>query len=277
MHPIAFQFGALTITWYGILVASGFLVALWRASRRAPFGGVTPERVLDLGPWLILGAIIGARALYVITFWRTQFANEPLMEIFKIWRGGLVFYGGFIGATLGTVLFAVLKRVPVWKLADIVAPSIPLGYAFGRMGCLLNGCCFGRHCTLPWAIHFPPAVGADAGGVHPTQIYDALWALLLFVVLARLYRRKSFDGQVFAGFLFGYATLRFLSEFTRGDYPADQLFFGGHITPAQIVSLGIFVVAAVLWRLLPRPVPALKPAPEAGDKPKPVETAGRPR
>ncbi len=275
MHPIAFQFGALTVTWYGILVAGGFLVALWAASRRAPYGGLTPESILDLGPWLIIGAIVGARLLYVITFWREQFASQPLTEVFMVWRGGLVFYGGFIGATLGTVLFALVKKIPVWKLGDTVAPSIPLGYAFGRIGCLLNGCCFGSHCTLPWAIHFPPAVGADPGGVHPTQIYDAIWGVLLFVFLARLYRRKSFDGQVFVSFMFGYAALRFLSEFTRGDYPANQLFFGGRLTPAQVVSLGIFAVGAVLWRLLPRPVTAENPAPKPAEKTKPVETANR--
>ncbi len=263
MHPVAFQVGALTITWYGIMVAGGFLLALWAASRRAPFGGLTSESMLDLGPWLIIGAIIGARLLYVITFWREQFAGQPFTELFKVWRGGLVFYGGLIGATLGSILFALVRKIPTWKMGDTVAPSIPLGYAFGRIGCLLNGCCYGSACSLPWAIHFPPGVGAAPQGVHPTQIYDVIWGLLLYAWLARLYRRKSFDGQVFVSFLFGYATLRFLSEFMRGDYPPDQLYFGGHITPAQIVSIGIIVVALAVWRLLPRPAPAQK-VPEKG-------------
>jgi len=262
VHPIAFHFGALTITWYGIMVASGFLAGLWAASRRAPLGGLSPESVLDLGPWLIIGAIVGARLLYVITFWREQFAGQPLIQIFTVWHGGLVFYGGFIGATLGTVLFALAKKIPTWKLSDVVAPSIALGYAFGRIGCLLNGCCYGKECHLPWAIHFPPPHETYPHGVHPTEIYDAIWGLLLYLFLARLYRRKTFDGQVFVAFLVGYASLRFLFEFARGDYPPDQLYFGGHITPAQIVSVGILVVAFVLWRLLPRPAPA----PQRGGK-----------
>jgi len=261
VHPIAFEFGSFTITWYGILVATGFLVALWAASRRAPYAGLTPETILDLGPWLIVGAIVGARLLYVITFWREQFAGQPFTQIFMVWHGGLVFYGGLIGATLGSILFAVIKKVPIWKMGDTVAPSIPLGYAFGRIGCLLNGCCYGKQCSLPWAIHFPQGHETYPHGVHPTEIYDAIWGLLLFVFLARLYRRKTFDGQVFVTFLFGYAILRFISEFFRGDYPPDQLYFGGHITPAQIVSVGIILVGLVLWRLLPRPAAGTQPGP----------------
>jgi phosphatidylglycerol---prolipoprotein diacylglyceryl transferase len=257
VHPIAFQFGALTVTWYGILVAGGFLVALWAASRRAPYGGLAPETILDLGPWLIIGAIVGARLLYVITFWREQFAGQPFVQVFMVWHGGLVFYGGLIGATVGSILFARVRKIPLWKMGDVVAPSIPLGAAFGRIGCLLNGCCYGKECHLPWAIHFPQAHETYPRGVHPTEIYDALWCLVLYFLLVRLYRKKTFDGQVFLASLFGYATFRLLSEFTRGDYPADQLYFGGHITPAQIISVGIIIVAVVLWRLLPHRITAV--------------------
>ena len=274
MHPVAFQFGALTVTWYGILVAAGFLMALLAASRRAPAGGLTQESILDLGPWLIVGAILGARVLYVITFWRDQFADQPFTEWLMVWRGGLVFYGGLIGATLGAILFALVKKIPMWKMGDVVAPSIPLGYAFGRIGCLMNGCCYGKESHLPWAIQLPQSA-VYPQGIHPTQVYDALWGLLLFWVLARLYRRKSFDGQIFVTFLLGYSVLRFLSEFLRGDYPPDQLYFGGHVTSAQIVSVGIFVVSTVIWRLLPRQATGAKST--AGKIEKTPETTTRPR
>ena len=110
---------------------------------------------MDLGPWIIVGAIIGARTLYVISYWRESFANEPWWEIFMVQHGGLVFYGGLIGSSLATILYAQLKGLPLWRMADIFAPSVALGHVFGRVGCLMNGCCYGRATDLPWAIHFP--------------------------------------------------------------------------------------------------------------------------
>jgi phosphatidylglycerol---prolipoprotein diacylglyceryl transferase len=261
VHPIALQFGPFTITWYGVMVATAFLAGLWTASRRGLREGVPAERILDLGPWLIFGTIVGARALYVSSYWHEQFAGGPLIEIFMVWKGGLVFYGGLIGASLACVLYAVLRHVPLWKLADILAPSIALGYVFGRIGCLLNGCCYGRECHLPWAIHYPQGHETYPKGVHPTQIYDSLLNLGFYLTLAWLYRRKRFDGQVFASYLMGYAVLRSLVEIFRGDYP--QRYLGGWATPAQLVSAGILVTGLVLWRVQSRRSP---PTPPAGSK-----------
>ena len=126
------------------------------------------EKVLDLGPWLIVGAIIGARTLYVITFWKEQFAGEPIWEVFMVQKGGLVYYGGLIGASLACILYARIRKLGLWKLADVLAPSIALGYVFGRIGCLMNGCCYGRACDLPWHVTYPaghpthPPAGGDA-------------------------------------------------------------------------------------------------------------------
>jgi phosphatidylglycerol:prolipoprotein diacylglycerol transferase len=253
VHPIVFQFGRFTITSYGVMVAVAFLVGLWTASRRAPREGIPPDKILDLGPWLIIGTILGARTLYVISYWREQFAGQPITEIFAVWKGGLVFYGGLIGASLAGILYARLKKLPVWKLADIVAPSIALGYVFGRIGCLLNGCCYGRPCSLPWAITFPNESRLAPPGIprHPTQIYDSLLNLVFYGALAWLYRHKKFDGQVFATYLIGYALLRSFVEMFRGDYP--QYYLGGWATPAQLVSIGILAAGLVLQAVLPRP------------------------
>lgn len=253
MHPIAFQFGSLTITWYGVMVATAFLVGLWTASRRGLSSGIASEKILDLGPWLIVGTIIGARALYVVSYWREQFAGQPITEIFRVWRGGLVYYGGLIGASLAGILYARKHALPVWKLADVIAPSIALGCVFGRIGCLLNGCCYGRECTLPWAIHFPGGHQTYPRGVHPTEVYDSLLNLVLYLGLAWLYRRKKFDGEVFAAYLIGYALFRSFVEMFRGDYP--QHYLGGWATPAQLVSMGILVFGLALWFLLPKSTP----------------------
>jgi phosphatidylglycerol:prolipoprotein diacylglycerol transferase len=261
VHPIAFQFGPLTVTWYGIMVALAFVVGLWTASRRAPRAGIVPEKILDLGPWLIIGGILGARILYVVSYWHEEFAGHPWFEIIRVWRGGLVFYGGFIGACLACILYARLKRVPLWKLADVIAPSIALGSAFGRIGCLMNGCCYGRECHAWWAITFPSGFSHPAPSgipLHPTQIYDSLLNLAFYFFLAWFFRRRKFDGQVFAVFLLGYAVLRSLVEFFRGDYP--QHYLGGWATPAHLVSIGILVTGLVLMRVLSRLSPEQRPA-----------------
>jgi len=257
VHPIAFKLGSWPIYWYGVLVALGFIAGLWTASRRAPISGVRSEHAADAGPWLIIGAVVGARLMHIITYWQESYAGMPWWEPFMIQKGGLVFYGGLIGASLSIILYARLRHVPLWKLADVLAPSIPLGYVFGRLGCLSKGCCYGSKCSLPWAITYPRGhdmfpLSADAGTpVHPTQIYDSLLSLGLYLFLAWLYRRKKFDGQIFAVYLLCYAFTRSFVEYFRGDYTADHI-HGGFFTPAQMVSVGILGTGLVLFGLLRR-------------------------
>ena len=255
MHPIAFKLGPLTIHWYGVMVAIGFLAGLWTASRRSVREGIPGEKVIDLGPWLIVGALLGARTLYVISNWGDQFANQPFWEIFMIQHGGLVFYGGLAGASLACILFVRLKKLPLWKMADIMAPSIALGYVFGRIGCLLNGCCYGRACSLPWAIQFPAnnPLHPPTTPVHPTEIYESLLNLVLYLGLAWLFRRKKFDGQVFGTYLVCYALLRSFVELFRGDYPPYQHYLGGWATPGHLASMAILAAGLILLGLLPRP------------------------
>ena len=256
MHPIAFQLGPLTIHWYGVMVALGFLAGLWTSSRRAPLTGIHGEKIADLGVWLILGAILGARLLYVTTYWRQEFAGRPFSEVFMIQHGGLVYYGGLFGSALACIIYCRVRKLPLWKVSDILAPGIALGYAFGRIGCLLNGCCYGRVCTLPWAIHFPQGHETYPAGVHPTEIYDSLLNALLYLGLAYLYRRKQFDGQVFSSYLLCYAVTRSFVELFRGDYPPDHIHAG--LTSAHLVSIGIFVTGVVLFAVLGRLKPLAK-------------------
>jgi phosphatidylglycerol:prolipoprotein diacylglycerol transferase len=250
MHPIAFQFGSLTIHWYGVMIALAFLAGLWTATRRARHENISSERIADIVIWLMVGAILGARIVYVATYWKDEFAGQPLSEIFMIQHGGLVYYGGLIGATIAGVIYIRWKKLPLWKTADVLAPSIALGNVFGRIGCLLNGCCYGRACSLPWAIQFPAdnPLHPPTTPVHPTEIYDALDNFILYLLLAWLFRRKKFDGQIFATYLIGYAIIRTIMEYFRGDYPPDQIHYG--LTPGELISIPIFIAGLVLGIVL---------------------------
>lgn len=241
------------------MAALGFLAAFWTASRRAPLAGLHPDAILDLAPWLIGGAIVGARLWYVVAYWDSDFASRPFHEVFMIRRGGLVWYGGFAGACLTVIIYTAIKKAPLWTLADVIAPSVPLGHAFGRVGCFLHGCCFGSRCDLPWAVHFPADHPTGGEGVHPTQLYEAGLNLLLYAALAWAIRRRKFDGQIFGLYLVGYAFVRGVVEVFRGDYSVQER-VAGLIKPGQFVSVLILVIGLVLlWKLQNRPpVPPVK-------------------
>jgi phosphatidylglycerol:prolipoprotein diacylglycerol transferase len=262
VHPIAFHLGSLPVYWYGIMIAMAFLAGMWTAGRRGLRHGLKPNDIQDAAIWLLVGGIVGARALHVVSYWE-EFQGKGIVEIFKIQNGGLVFYGGAIGAAIAGGLFVWRRKVPFFKLADALAPSVALGSVFGRIGCLMTGCCFGRACSLPWAIQFPDQSLAwdqqlqehlisstdHTLPVHPTQIYDALANVMLYLGLAWLYRRKRFDGQVFAVWLVAYAVLRSVVEIFRGDYGPHRM---GVFTPAQLVSVAILAAGVALLVVLSR-------------------------
>jgi phosphatidylglycerol:prolipoprotein diacylglycerol transferase len=248
VHPIAFHLGPLTIHWYGVMIALAFLAGLWTAARRARRENISSEHIGDVVLWLMVGGILGARIVYVTTYWKDEFAGQPLSEIFMIQHGGLVYYGGLIGATIAGIICNRWKKLPFWKTADVLAPSIALGNVFGRIGCLLNGCCYGRPTDLPWAIHFPSDHPTGSLPVHPTEIYDALNNFILYLLLALLFRRKKFDGEVFATYLVGYAVTRTIMEYFRGDYLPDQIHLG--LTPGELISIPIFITGLVLGVIL---------------------------
>jgi phosphatidylglycerol:prolipoprotein diacylglycerol transferase len=250
VHPIAFNLGSLPVRWYGVMMALAFLAGLWTATLRARRVNIASEIISDTTLWLMLGSIIGARFVYVTTYWKTEFAGQPFSEVFMIQHGGLVYYGGLIGATVAAMIYFRWKKLPLWKMTDVFAPSVALGSVFGRIGCLLNGCCYGRACDLPWAIHFPADHETHGAAVHPTEIYDALLNLILYVFLAWLFRRKKFDGQIFATYLIIYAVFRSIAEHFRGDYPADHVHHG--LTSAQVVSLPMFAAGLALMFFLSR-------------------------
>jgi phosphatidylglycerol:prolipoprotein diacylglycerol transferase len=256
MHPIAFQLGSLTIRWYGIMMAIAFIAGLWTATRRARRENISAETIADVTLWLMIGSILGARIVYVATYWKTEFADQPISEIFMVQHGGLVYYGGLIGASVAGFIYLQWKKLPLWKIADIFAPSIALGSVFGRIGCLMNGCCYGRACSMPWAITFTDPVARNTSGtplgvpLHPTEIYDGLLNLILYFFLAWLFRHKKFDGQVFSTYLIIYAIFRSIAEYFRGDYPPDHVHFQFGLTSAQLVSVPIFITGLIFALVL---------------------------
>jgi phosphatidylglycerol:prolipoprotein diacylglycerol transferase len=237
------------------MMALAFAAGLWTATRRARLVNVSGDVIADVTLWLMIGSIIGARVVYVTTYWHTEFADQPFSEVFMIQHGGLVYYGGLIGAALAGMAYLAWKKLPVWKISDILAPSIALGSVFGRAGCLLNGCCYGYPTNLPWAIHFPADHETHGIGVHPTEIYDGLLNLVLYMLLAWWFRRKKFDGQIFAAYLMIYAIFRSIAEHFRGDYPADHIHYG--LTSAQLVSLPMFAAGLLLMLVLSRRGPVI--------------------
>ena len=246
MHPVLFEIGFVKIFTYGFLVASGFFVAIQLAVRQAKKEGLDPAKILDLSFYVLIAAIIGARLLYIIVEYK-YFVDHPF-EVLSFWKGGLVFYGGFIGSALAGWYFMSKHKMPGWKVADICAPSIAIGQVIGRWGCYFAGCCYGVQTDLPWAITFSDerSLAPLNIALHPTQIYLSINALLIFSILIWFRKRKSFDGQLF--WLYGvlYSIGRFIIEFYRGDERGFAV--EGLLSTSQFI--GLFALAVSVFMLL---------------------------
>ncbi|MCP3944401.1 MAG: prolipoprotein diacylglyceryl transferase [Desulfobacteraceae bacterium] len=250
MHPILFEFGRIKLYTYGLFIALGFMAAVWFSKRNAKLYNTCDQVISDLFFVILFSAIIGARFLYVLInfdFYR----NNPL-EIFKIWNGGLVFFGGFIAAVGACIIFLKIKKIPIAKTADIMAPGIALGHSIGRLGCLAAGCCYGKPSNLPFAIKFtnPDSIAPLNVYLHPTQIYMVLSNLLLFFILMWLQKRKKFHGMVFLSYIMLYSAFRSGIEFFRGDFRGD--FFFKFLSLSQGIGIVVSFVALVLLIKLSR-------------------------
>ncbi len=247
MHPILFQLGSFRIYSYGFFAGMGFVVAAVLAIRKVRKSNIrlSFESAADLFFYTVLSAFLGARLFFVLINFEL-FRQHPL-QIFKIWEGGLVFYGGLIPAVLVAFGYMKRRRLPMWGLADLIAPLIALGLSFGRIGCFLAGCCYGRETSLPWAIVFrnPDSLAPLNVPLHPTQLYDAANGLAIFFFLSWMSRRKTFEGQIFWLFVFLYSVTRFNVEIFRGD-PRGFL-FEGLLSASQ--AIGILLAISSLFVL----------------------------
>jgi phosphatidylglycerol:prolipoprotein diacylglycerol transferase len=268
VHPTLWKFHGIELHSYGLLLAVAFLLGIQIFVARARARGIPEEPMHTLSLWLLVLAIAGGRVLFVLTHW-SEYAADPL-AILRLWEGGLILYGGYLAAITGGILFLRRRGLPIWRVGDAAAPSMALGVAIGRIGCFMNGCCYGLPTHLPWGVQFPPESVASytfpGVALHPSQLYLSGSSFLLFVVLLALDRRPRFDGRLFWTYIALDAAMRFLIDFTRY-YDATNAI--GSIGPLafnmnQVLSGGLIVVSiamlAILGRRRAAPVAAAGPA-----------------
>jgi phosphatidylglycerol---prolipoprotein diacylglyceryl transferase len=252
VHPILIEIGPFKIYSYGFMLALSFWVGIVLAARRAARRGVNPDHIYDMSIVLILAAVIGSRALYILTH-RADYRS--LVDIVALWQGGATFYGGFILALAGAIVYIRRKKLSFLAVADVCAPSIALGFFFTRIGCFMSGCCFGHPTGSFLGMVFPP--GSPAGyycagvPVHPTQLYDSAYGLLTACALLLMDRKSPFAGFTFAMLCVLYGAGRFSIDFLR--FYEDSAMAGKLLTVSQIMSLALVAIGAVLlWRLSAR-------------------------
>ena len=254
MHPVLFEIGGWPIYSYGLLLAAAYLSGLGLAVVRARRMGLDGTKIMDLGIYLIIAALVGAKLMLVIVDFE-YFRSRP-GELLSLVRAGGVFYGGLIGALLVAAVLVRRYQLNLWTTADLMAPGIALGHVIGRLGCLLAGCCYGRPTDVPWGIVFTdPAAAANVGTplgipLHPTQLYDAGAELLILLVLLATERRgRPFPGRTFWLYMVLYAISRYVVEIYRGD---DRGMLLG-VSTSQAVSLVVLPLGLImLWRLAAR-------------------------
>ena len=281
MYPELFDIGPVHVRSFGVMMALAFVaagvVAWWQLRRR----GENPELVYNLLIGAIIGGIVGSKLHYLII-------HPDQFEVAAFSGSGLVWYGGLFGGTVGVVIAALLSRMRIGLVADVVAPALAMGYAVGRLGCFLNGDDYGRPTTLPWGMSFPKGEPPTTAIVHPTQLYEVALSLVIFGLLVWVFApRLRGSGSLFGVYLILAGIERFVVEFVRTNTPA---LLG--LTQQQWISIGLVVVGAiVVWRVEggrprrragrrapPLPPPGA-PGPEARPRrPEPaLRSAGRPR
>lgn len=233
---IAFEIFGRPIYWYGVLFAGGWLAAVFHWSRLIKSKPWPKSLPSDLSVWMMLGGVLGARLAYIFANW-SHFMDNPA-ELVRIDQGGLIFYGGLFGCVLAVILFAKKQRLAIWPLGDFIITAAPLGHAFGRLGCHINGCCYGKESEAFWAV---PMQGLLR---HPTQLLEVGGNLAIYIALLFIYPKLSHrPGRTVASYLILYPPLRFALEFLRG----DERLTTGAITNAQVISLLLFASGIALF------------------------------
>lgn len=234
MNPIAFQLFGVEVRWYGILISFGMMLGLYIAYNESKRQGYNPDDIVDLALWCIPSALVGARVYYIVFQW--EYYKGNILKMINTREGGLAIHGGLIAAVIVGYFFTRIKKIPFWKTADIVAPSIALGQAIGRWGNYLNGEAHGGPTNLPWGIII------DGIKVHPTFLYESLWDFGIFLFLLYYRKNKKIHGEIFLLYAVIYSIGRFWIEGLR----TDSLMFLG-IRVAQLVSILVVCIGLYLF------------------------------
>ena len=264
MHPEIAHWGFLHIRSYGVMLAAAFLVGTAIALREARRLQLDEDRLVSVILAALVAGVLGARGLYVVE--HVDDFRREWGSVLALWQGGLTLYGGIVAGT--AVGLATARRVglPMWVAADALTPSVAIGTAFGRVGCFLNGCCYGRPTKLPWGVVFPPDsfAGLEFGNtaVHPSQLYFSLAGLALFGIAWVLRRRLAPPGVLFWTVLALFALVRIPLDFTRAYEVESRLFEwrGLAVTESQVTSLVLMVFASLMILRLRQGAPASHPA-----------------
>ena len=247
MRSILFQLGPITIFSYGTILALSFVVCISLMISQRNRIGMSSQQIYDMTVWTIVGGLLGARLTYVILHW-DEFSKN-LTEIIMIHRGGLAFFGSYIGGAAALTLFLKKHRLPFLKFADFFSPFVALGHAVGRIGCFMNGCCYGRPTECFFGVTFPAgSLPASHYGlnhhIHPTQLYEFGLLIVLFIILQNVDKHKKFEGQTFSLYLILYSVIRFSMEFLRGD---TRYVIPGWLTLFQSFCVVFMVIGVAIY------------------------------
>ena len=259
MYRYLFTIKDFQLPAYGVMAVTGYLVGIYFISKEAGRKKIDPILIQSLSMWIIVGMLIGARIWYVLENWY-QFSGD-IISIFQLWEGGMVFYGGFIGGFVGGILFIRLAKLPLRKVMDITAPGIAIAVSIGRIGCFLNGCCYGRVTDSCIGVSFPsrwyPPAFVDhlqrglitKGAGHslpviPTQLISALNLFLIFLILWNIRKKKVFNGFLFSLFIGLYGLQRFIVDFFR-HYSEHAMLFK-YLTLSQVLSIILILTSIVV-------------------------------
>lgn len=253
MYPRLFELGPVTVYTYGLLLAAAYLLGLQLARVRAARRGLDANRILDLGIYIIISALVGAKLLLLVTDW-SSFRTDP-RELLTLARSGGVFYGGLILAVVVALWYIARAGLPLWTTCDMFAPGIALGHVIGRFGCLFAGCCYGKPTTRPWGITFTDPFAASNVGtplgvpLHPTQLYEAGAEFIILLILLWSERKgRPYPGRTFWLYMLLYAVSRFIIEFYRGDDRGTV----GVFSTSQFISILLAPLAIAMLVYLSR-------------------------
>jgi phosphatidylglycerol:prolipoprotein diacylglycerol transferase len=243
MHPIAFSLGPLTVRWYGVMAAAGFLMAVMFIQFNRKEAKLTSDQASNMIFIAMVSGVLGSRIFYVIQFWE-QF-RDNWVDIIRIDKGGLVFYGGFILALISLYTYCRKIKVDFLKVFDIMTPAMTIGHACGRIGCFLNGCCFGTITNSSFGVKYPvysePYMRYPDAALHPVQLYEAAFNFVMCGVMLYLVRKVRYKGLPMGIYFIAYGLMRFIFEFFRGDNAKMAGF-----TIAQYIGIGLIAAGAVI-------------------------------